>query len=141
MHKRRQFLESIRTQLRNTSLFGGVWISRTGPARAVFPSVTIYADQETVETLTIHAPARPQDRVLIVAVTAWIRGTPNDERPDEEMDKSAELLESNVIKPTGADDMILIATDFEVDLEDPEIHAVTLTYQIRYTLTEFSPSA
>lgn len=139
MHKRRQYLEALRTQLTDSTLFAGVWIQRTGPARAAYPSVTLYADQETVETIGVHAPARPQQRILTVSVMAWIRGTANDERPDQEMDSAAESIETTLTVPAGADDLMLIATDFAVDEEEPEIHAVTLTYQLSYCTDEYAP--
>jgi len=140
MHQRRQFLEAIKTQLKAVDGFPGVWIQRIGPQRNIYPSITLYSDQESIETLTIHSPARPQDRVLTISIVAWIKGSADDEKAEQDMDKAAVLIEQAVTKPVGADDMALIATDFIVDEEEAEIHAVTLTYTLFYTSTEFSPS-
>jgi hypothetical protein len=138
MHKRRALLESLRTKLQTLNY--GAFIQRIPPARAGYPCITLAADSETVETLTVNLPARPQDRALIVAVKAWIRGTPDDEKAESDMDAVALEIEGVMTRPTGADDILLIATDFQVAEDEPEIHVVTLTYRLSYSSTEFSPA-
>ena len=138
MHKRRSILEALQTQLKTVSGFAGVWIQRIGPVRNAFPCITIYADAESVETMTIHSQPRPQDRTLTVSINAWIRGTIADEKAETDMDDAAVLIESVMTKPSGADDIQLIATDFKVSEDEPEIHVVTLTYHITYNCTEFA---
>jgi hypothetical protein len=140
MHKRRALLEALQTRLKTLSGFAGVWIQRIGPSRLAFPSITLYADAETCETLTIHLQPRQQDRVLTVAVNVWIRGTVNDEKAESDMDAAALLVESVMSKPAAADDILLIATDFKVSEEEPEIHVCTLTYQVNYHSTEYNPT-
>lgn len=139
MHKRHALLEALQTQLKTLDGFAGVWIQRLGPSRLAFPCVTLFADAETVATLTIHPQPRPQDRVLTVSVSAWIRGTVDDEKAEQDMDDAAVLIESVMTKPAAADDIVLVATDFNVDEIDPEIHSITLTYYIFYTSIEHSP--
>ena len=141
MHKRRAYLEDLRTKLKTLTGFGGVWIQRIGPSRTMFPSITLYADQETVETETIHAPNRPQDRVLTISINAWIRGTADDEKAESDMDDAAVSIEGIITKPTGTDDIILVSTDFNISEEEPEIHVITLTYKLQYQSTELSPAA
>ncbi|MGZ8927133.1 MAG: hypothetical protein ACXW03_01615 [Methylobacter sp.] len=138
MHKRRAILEALQTQLKTVSVFAGVWIQRIGPTRNNFPCITLYADAESSETMTIHGQPRPQDRILTVSINAWIRGTADDEKAEKDMDDAAVLIESVMTKPAGADDILLVATDFKVSEEEPEIHVVTLTYQLSYHCTEFS---
>lgn len=140
MHKRRALLEALQTRLKTLSGFAGVWIQRIGPSRLAFPSITLYADAETCETLTIHLQPRPQDRVLTVAINIWIRGTANDEKAESDMDAAALLVESVMSKPAAADDILLIATDFKVSEDEPEIHVCTLTYQVNYHSTEYNPT-
>lgn len=141
MHKRHALLEALQTQLKTMGGFAGVWIQRIGPSRLAFPCVTLFVDAETVATLTIHPQPRPQDRVLTVSVSAWIRGTVDDEKAEQDMDDAAVLIESVMTKPAAADDIVLVATDFNVDEIDPEIHVITLTYTIFYTSTEHSPAS
>lgn len=141
MHKRRALLEALQTRLKTLPGFAGVWIQRFGPSRLAFPSITLYADAETVETRSIHPQPRPQQRILTVSINIWIRGSPNDEKAEVDMDAAALLVESVMICPAAADDILLIATDFKVSEEEPEIHVFTLTYQIAYQTTEFTPTA
>lgn len=138
MHIRRLFLENLRTQLQTLSGYGGVWIQRSAPTRNMYPCFTLHAESETVETLSIHGQPRPQDRVLTVTVNAWIRGTVDDEQAESDMDAAGLLIESILVKPVGADEMSLIATEFKVSEEEPEIHVISLTYNIIYSTTEFS---
>jgi hypothetical protein len=138
MHKRRALLEALQTQLKTLPGFAGVWIQRIGPVRNSFPCVTLYADAESVETMTIHNQPRPQDRIITVSINAWIRGTVADEKAETDMDDAAVLIESIMTRPAGADDIQLIATDFKVSEDEPEIHVITLTYQISYNTVEFS---
>lgn len=139
MHARRAILEQLRSQLKNATGLHGCWIQRIGPRNAAFPHVTLYAESDSVETLTIHAQNRPQDRVLLVAVVAWVRGTPDDEKAEIDLDAAAETVEQSLTTPTHADDMTLISTDFEVSEDEPEIHLARLSYRILYTTTETEP--
>lgn len=138
MHKRRALLEALRIKLQTLNY--GAFIQRIPPARAGYPCITLVAESETVDTLTVNLPARPQDRALTVAVKAWIRGTPDDEKAESDMDAIALEIEGVMARPTGADDILLIATDFQVAEDEPEIHVVTLTYRLPYSSTEFSPT-
>jgi hypothetical protein len=137
MHYRRTYLLDLRTQLLTITGFAGVWIQRISPSRTAFPSITLFADQETLVTETIHSAPRPQDRRLMINVRAWVRGVPDTEKAENDMDAAALAIEQKLRKPSGTDDMILMATDFGIDETDPEVHAVTLTYQIQYQSTEF----
>jgi hypothetical protein len=138
MHMRRAIMLDLQTQLKTLAGFSGVWIQRIGPIRNAFPAITLYADAESVETLLIHGSPRPQDRVLTVSVNAWIRGTVADERAEEEMDKAAQLIESKLRKPTIADDMVLVATDFTVSEDEPEVHVCSLSYHLSYNQLEYT---
>lgn len=139
MHTRRAILEQLRSQLKNATGLNGCWIQRIGPRNAAFPHVTIYADSDSVETLTIHAPNRPQDRVLSVAVAVWVRGTPDDEKAEADLDAATETVEQSLTTPTHADDMSLISTEFEVSEDEPEIHVARLSYRLTYTTVETQP--
>ena len=139
MHTRRAILEQLRSQLKNESALVGCWIQRIGPRNAAFPHATLYAESDNVETLTIHDISRPQDRVLIVSVVVWVRGTPDDEKAEADLDAAAEIIEQTLTTPTHADDMTLISTDFEVSEDEPEIHLARLTYQIKYQTAEQQP--
>lgn len=141
MHKRRAILEALRTQLKTLSGFAGVWIQRIGPVRNVFPCITLFAEEEKCENLTIHLQPRAQDRILTISINAWIRGTIDDEKAESDMDAAALLIEGIMTKPSGTDDILLMATDFKVSENEPEIHVCTLTYQIYYHTTEFTPTS
>lgn len=140
MHRRRVFLESLREQLQGLPNYGGVWIQRSSPQRNAYPAITLFSDHETSDLQTVHSP-RCMARLLTVAVMVWIRGTPDDEKADIDMDEAAADIELTLRKPVGADDMILVSTDFQYSEDDPEIHAVTLTYRIEYSANEFDPVA
>lgn len=137
MHPRRRILTDLQTQLKALSGFSGVWIQRIGPKRNAFPAITLFADAETVETLSIHNQPRPQDRALTVSINAWVLGTVADEKAEIDMDAAAELIESAINKPDNADDILLVATDFTVSEDEPEIHVCTLTYRVMYDTVEF----
>ncbi|MBE0435702.1 MAG: hypothetical protein IBX56_07860 [Methylomicrobium sp.] len=139
MHKRRAILEDIRGQLKAAAGLNGCWIQR-GQRNAKYPHCTIFAESESVDTLTIHAPARPQDRQLTVAVVGWVRGLPDDERAEGDMDTVAEIIETVVSIPIDAEDSLLIGSDFEVSEDEPEIHLVKLTYQVSYMTNENDPT-
>lgn len=141
MHARRAILDAIRAQLKTIPGFGGVWIQRIPPTRAAWPCITLAADSESIETLTIHSQPRPQDRTLTVSVSCWIRGTPDDEKVEQDMDAAAVLIETAMSADFGADNCQLITTDFIVDEDEPEIHRLVLTYQLSYTTTESNPVA
>jgi hypothetical protein len=138
MHRRRNILEFLATRLRTLSGYSVVRIQRAGSSRLAYPYITLYAESEECKTLTVHPQPRPQDRALIVSVNVWIRGTVDDEKPETDMDNAAVDVESVMSKPTIADDIELIATDFAVAEDEPEIHVVTLTYRVVYTSTEYS---
>ncbi len=139
MHLRRLYLEAVATQLKTLPGFAGVWIQRIGPSRNSFPCITLYADSETVDNLTIHPLPRAQNRVVTLSIAAWIRGTADDEKAERDMDDAAAAIESIMTKHTTAQDLFLVATDFNIAEDEPEIHVVTLTYHLFYSSTEFSP--
>lgn len=138
MNKRRAILENLQAQLKTIPGFSGVWIQRIGPIRNAFPAITLYADEESVETLLIHGSPRPQDRVITVSINAWVRGTVADERAEKDMDNAAELIENALRKPIIADDMTIVATDFTVSEDEPEVHVCSLSYHITYNQPEYS---
>lgn len=136
MHRRREFLEAIRDQIKTISGRGGVYIQQVAPVRAAWPCFTIFPETESVETLTIHGRPRPQDRTFNVTITAWIRGTPDDEKVSADMDAIGNQIEAAMNSNFGADDCTLILTEFIVSEDEPEIHRLVLTYAIRYFTTE-----
>lgn len=143
MHLRRNLLKALQNQLKTLSGFAGVWIQRTGPARNAYPSITLHAEEETVTTLTGDSypqPPRDQNRIVSVAINVWIKGSQDGEKVEEDMDDAAERIEPIISNNFGASDVVLVATDFKVSEEEPEIHCLTLTYHITYYAIEFSPS-
>jgi kynurenine formamidase len=136
MHPRRAILEDLRDQIKASGYFSGCWIQRVPPSRIAWPCVTISADSENVETLTIHSRPRPQDRGLSVSVTAWVLGSQDDEKAERVMDEAAEALEMLITDPSKTETMELVDTSFIVDEEDAEIHRVILSYRITYLTLE-----
>lgn len=139
MHHRRVILEDIRGQLQAVTGLAGAWIQRIPPARIAYPCVTLNAESESVDTVSIHNQPRPQDRTLLVAVQAWIRGTPDDEKAESDMEEAALLIETALRKPTNAQTIRLVSTDFEVSEEEPDLHVCRLSYEIKYITSEFTP--
>lgn len=136
IHIRRSFLENLRNQLKTLSGFGGVWIHRIGPSRNAYPCITVFSDSETIETEGLGAFAREQERLLTVSVSVWIRGTPDDEKAESDMDDAALAIENLLDAPPGVSEMKLVSTEFQVSEDEPEIHVVTLQYQISYCTHE-----
>lgn len=132
MHLRRSFLESLRTQLQTLANYGGVWIQRAAPNRNAYPAITIFAENETAEILSIHPYPRYQERTLTISIIVWIRGTPDDEKTESDMDSAAVDIESTVTLPSGAIDFYLVSTDFQFVEEEPDINSLTLTYRLVY---------
>jgi hypothetical protein len=143
MHKRRTILKALQAQLKTLSGFSGVWIQRIGPSRNAYPGITLYAEEESVTTHVTGgytADARDQDRILSVAINVWIKGTVDAEKTEETMDDAAERIEPIIVNDFDAIDLVLVATDFKVSEEEPEIHCLTLTYHVTYYAIERSPS-
>ena len=140
MHLRRALLEDCRAQLLLLPDFAGVWIQRIGPVRNAFPCITLYFDSETVDHLSFSAPPRLQERTLTLSVAVWVRGTSDDEKAESDMDAYALAVESLLTQPELATTCLLVATDFKVSEDEPEIHVVTLTYHLTYFSTEFNPT-
>lgn len=138
MHKRRAYLEALKAQL-DVPGFLGAWIQRAPPMRNVYPCVTLFSDSETILVESVHQAPRPQVRTVNISVNAWLRGSTDHEKPEIDMDACALLIEQTLRKPTGANDLILIGTDYREDENDPEIFVVALTYQLVYRSIEFSP--
>ncbi len=139
MHARQTILQTLKAQLKTANYFPVVLNQRVLPARIQYPAVTFYAENEDVETALVH-PVRVQERVLNVSIVVWLRGSANDEKPETDMDKAAEVVEKAVVLFGGIDDIKLLSTDFTVDEDEPEIHAVSLNYQISYCVDEGTPS-
>ncbi|UOA08328.1 hypothetical protein [Methylobacter sp. S3L5C] len=138
MHIRRANLESLRTQLQALPDFAGVWIQRIGPVRNSYPCITLYSESETVEYLTFQRSPRPQERTQNVSVNIWVRGTTDDEKAEIDMDNFALAVEAILSQPDKSSAMQLVATDFKVAEDEPELHVVTLTYHLNYFSTEFN---
>jgi hypothetical protein len=138
MHFRRAILESLRAQLKSLPGYGGVWIQRSAPQRVAYPAITLFADNETSDLITIHEP-REQERILTISIIVWIQGTPDGEKTDEDMDNAALDIERILRKPAKTLDFYLFSTDFQYSENDPEINAVTLTYKAEYVINEFNP--
>ncbi len=139
MHIRRAILESLRTQLQTLPDFAGVWIQRIGPVRNSYPCITLYSESETVDYLTFQRSPRLQERTQTVLVNIWVRGTTDDEKAEIDMDNFALAAETILSQPDKSSVMQLVATDFKVAEDEPELHVVTLTYHLNYFSTEFNP--
>jgi hypothetical protein len=139
MHRRRQLLEALKTQLKTLPDFGGVWIQRVSPVRNAYPAITLFADAEVNEAQTIHNAPRQCVRVLTVPIVIWMRGAQDNEKPEKDLDAAALAVESALSAPDGVIDFRLIATDFQIHEDDQDVYAVTLTYEIEYTITEADP--
>lgn len=150
MHLRRQYLESLQTQLKAGGQFAGVWIQRGRRKQTKsYPNITLYAQDEIVRTETdgrydITPSPRPQTRTLTVAVRCWLTQSAEDaEKVERDFDKFSETIEQTLTNTFGAIDFMLIATDFdahETDGDEPFVHSVTLTYQIIYYTQEQTPT-
>lgn len=138
MHKRRKILEDLQTQLKTVAGFAGVWIQRGAPSRNAFPGITLYADSETVEYLLIHQP-NTLDRTLNVSIVAWIKGSPNDEKIEADMDKAAAAIETELVLPADALTIQLVSTDFNLLDDEAGPQTITINYSITYETIENLP--
>ena len=136
MHIRRSILEALRDQLNSLPGIGGAWIQRIPPSRVAYPSITLFASSENIITEGFGVVAREQERELIVSISAWIRGTSDDEKAEYDMDEAAEIIENTILMPSHATDMLLVSTDWQVTEDEPEIHVLTMNYQINYCSLE-----
>ena len=147
MHIRRALLESLRTQLKTLAGYGGVWIKRTEPTQNLAKTITLFDENEDVETLSIHSPARPQDRALLISIIAWIRGSIDNEKTEADLDAAALDIEMKLRAPTTAvsglqvcTDMHLVGSNKQVSENQADLSSITLTYRIDYQTMEFTPS-
>lgn len=140
MHDRQKILNELRTQLKNSTYFAGVWVQRVIPNKNVFPCVTLFADNETVDTLTIHNGNRPQDRFVNVSIVGWVKGARlSDEQIEIELSIMSAEIEKQISPPTGAIDIKLDSTDYLVDDAEPELHSIKLNYLLNYGTSERTP--
>lgn len=139
-HVRRGIITDLKTKLLTIG-YGGVWNTRTGPTRNSYPCITFFSETEQNENETFQLPPRPQDRKLNVSIKVWVKGTVDVEKAETDMDAAAVAVEGVLTCPALATDIKLLDTLFEVAEEEPDIHSVTLNYQIDYITTEFSPVA
>ena len=121
-----EVLEHFRNQLKTK--FNAVWIKSTGPARAIYPCVTIYAASEQNYPYTIHQAAT----LVTVYITVWIKEQRSDERTEYDLADLAALVRSSITCPPGALEFEWLTTDPEIDEEEPEIHSSVLTCQVVY---------
>ncbi len=140
MHIRRKLLDQIKAQLKAVTEFAGVWNQRSPPIRAAYPCITLYSVDEEIDQALIHVLPRCLDRNLDVSITVWIKGTPDDEKAEIDMDTMAELVEQVVKCPDLADRCTLKRTDFILDEEEADVHAISLNYQLVYETQENDPS-
>ena len=147
MHIRRALLESLRTQLKTLSGYGGVWIKRTEPTQNLAKTITLFDENEDIETLLIHEPARPQDRALLVSVIGWVRGAVDSEKIEADLDAVALDIETKLRVPTTAvgglqvcTDMSLVGSNKQVSETQADLSSITLSYRIDYQTMEFTPS-
>jgi hypothetical protein len=137
MHQRRAILLAIRDQLKTLDGFKAVRIQRQGPSGNTFPNLSLYAESETVETLTIHPQPRPQERRLNVPITAWILHTIDPELVEDHMDAAAARIETGMTdRIDDVLDVLLISTDFAAPGDEQGDYSVTLTYQVWYSSVE-----
>jgi hypothetical protein len=137
VHKRRKILNDLKTSLLTLG-YAGARNTRYRPNLVAYPYITYWVESENTQTLTVHPQPRPQDRKFTVSVRSWRAGTPDTEKPETDMDADAVAIEAVMTKPTNADDIELLATDFDTEEDDPQIHHVTLTFLVSYNSTEFS---
>lgn len=147
MHIRRALLEDLRAQLKTLTGYGGVWIKRTEPTQNLARTITLFDDNEDVETLTIHAPARPQDRIVTVSVIGWVRGAVDSEKVESDMDDVAYEIENKLRRPTTTvggiqvcSDMVLVGSNKNVSEQQSDLSSITLSYRLDYQTIEFAPS-
>lgn len=138
MHKRRVILNDIRDQLDSLPYFGIARIQRIAPSRESFPSITLFAESESVDHISNAIP-RSQLRVLTISVIAWLNNAQDDEKTELDMDQYALEIEGALTKPSHAEDIHLVSTDFLFAEDDTAINALTLTYKITYLTTELNP--
>ena len=144
MHIRRAILEALRTQLKTLG-YAGVWIQRIAPTRNAWPCITLYAEEEGVQTITGEVDQYPivprsQTRIISVPINVWIKSTGDPEKVESDMDDASVAVEAVIVNTFGAADVLLVATDFKVVEDEPEINIVTLTYHISYYAEEQNPT-
>jgi len=143
MHKRRTIINAIKAQLQTLNV-GGVWNQRTPPTRNVWPAVTLYAEEETIDIAPGHEyPIQPrsQTRHLTLAVNVWLRCDQDAEKIEDDMDEWAVNIEQTLSNDgtIGIADLILINSEFSVAEDDPKINVMTLTYYVMYYTEEQNP--
>lgn len=140
MHKRRAILQDLKSQLVDSGQFAAVYIQRI-PPRQAYPVINLYMDSETVQSSVVQWPDRLQERTLTVSIECWFRGNNIDEATETNMDRFSEAIEQIIMQPAAASEITLISTTPSVDETDPELHYMTLTYQVEYETYQNNPSA
>lgn len=149
-HARQTIREAIATLLRNTPTnWGSVLETRLQSTRQEWPYVMVFADSETSNAMTVHAPT-VYSRSLTIFVVGMLRlpGTGDVQTVEDLMDDLAVEVETKLTSTTlraivsKVEAVELVATKMDVILEVDGIdHAeVHMTWRVQYATAEGAAS-
>lgn len=140
-HVRAALLAAAKAALDANTALPAVYAQRVPPTRQIWPAVCVYAEAEDVEQLGMTYP-RQQLRTLQMQVKGWLRPTQDDEANETALDQLAVEIEDTLKASSlaGDKDLALVSTTWADELVgELAMMSVTLTYQARYTTTEYLP--
>lgn len=140
-HVRASLLATVKSTLAANAALARVYAQRVPPTRQVWPAVCVYAESESVENLGLAYP-RQQLRELALAVKGYVRPGQDEEANETALDTLAVEIEDTLKASslTGDKDLSMTGTDWgQEEVGDGLLLTVTLTYRLRYTVTEYLP--
>ena len=140
-HVRASLLASVKSTLAGNTAIAKVYGQRVPPTRQMWPAVCVYAEAEAIENLGLSYP-RQQLREITLVCKGWVRPTQDEEAGEVALDALTVEIEDTLKASslTGEKDLSLVAADWgQEEVGDLLLLTVSLTYRLRYTVTEYSP--
>lgn len=130
MSKRQDYIDNIKTQLKEIPEFTLVQNIRTNPTRAQYPAVTFYIDEGIIETEALDY--NYQTRTLSIVVHVFTLSDKNPEKSEYDMWRYTDLIEQTLISPDPTAMMKLTGIKGEVADGDSPLHRSSLFYELQY---------
>src|SRR3990167_8668209 len=146
-HVRQQIREAVATLLKvSPSTWGPVFETRIPTSRAVMPFLMVFADGESVDSISVNSPGVYfRDLNIVVAGRLKLPGNNDTETVEDRMDALASEVETKLSfsallsTMTQLKGIRLASTEMVVVIDDqdsPQYAEVTLAFVARYVTAE-----
>ena len=140
-HVRAQLLAEVKTALSANPAIAKVYGQRVVPTRQMWPSVLVYAENESIQVLEFVS-TRQYMRELTLVCKGYVRPTQDEEAGENSLDSLSVEIEDTLKATilTAEKDLSLVSVDWgQEESGDYILLTISLTYRILYTTTEYLP--